>query len=72
MRPLADTEMTQAKCNQAYWAPKTGYGFICPGCLVRYGAEQPDKMVDVKRCAKCRHTTVDDIYKREESGWRKK
>jgi hypothetical protein len=38
------------------------YGFICPGCFVRYG--EPSKYVEVERCDKC-----PPYYPGMEIGW---
>ncbi len=66
MRPVADAEVIRDS-SHAIWGPRKPYAFICPGCQARYGAEQADRMVDIKRCSKCISTRPIEANMRHES-----
>jgi hypothetical protein len=47
------------------------YGFICPGCEIRYGEPQAGGYVDVTRCGDCyKELNVQDEKKREKESTR--
>ncbi len=52
MRPVANPQMT--------------YGYICPGCLVRYGAVQAGGAIDVRRCPACKMTLA-EVHQHDEA-----
>ncbi len=66
MRSLADPKVA-----------RDNYGHICPGCLARYGDEQPGKMIDITRCHKCKKTLAeihqyDEAIRSRHRHWRTK